>query len=123
MTFEPPFEPPLKCVSYTVSPLDSLPPQLIDTAPPPPATTARVAMSTAANRSTLLFAAASTSAILASGAMAWAHSMSRAASCAQPQFAFGCLVAYTSLKHPLFVVQAGSLHQLEKTFKSFSAVG
>jgi hypothetical protein len=56
---------------------------------PPFARTWLVAASTAANRFAKLFVAASTRTIFAFGAIACAHSMSNAASCAQPQFVRG----------------------------------
>src|SRR6266849_3370749 len=77
-----------KWKSFEVSLENSLPPQLIETCFAP----ARVvATSTAAKRFAKLLLAASTKTILALGAIAWAHSMSSAASCAQPQLARGLL--------------------------------
>src|SRR5260370_15862381 len=67
---------------------NSLPPQLIETCFGP----ARVlATSTAAKRFAKLLLAASTKTIFALGAIACAHSISSAASCAQPQLARGLL--------------------------------
>src|SRR6266571_6136697 len=83
-----------------------------------------VATSTAANRLAKLLLAASTRTILAFGAMACAHSMSSAASWAQPQFFRGFKpLAKTFVKQPLAVVHGGTPTWVEKTFKSFSAVG
>src|SRR6266567_1827676 len=114
-----------KWESLEASVENSPPPQLIETSPRPPvARTWLVATSTAANKSTKLLVAASTRTILALGAMACAHSMSSAASCDQPQFTAGCEpLAKTFLKHPLAVVHAGRPNWLEKTLRSFSAVG
>src|SRR6266852_9514464 len=83
-----------KWESLEASPENSLPPQLIDTCFAP----ARVlATSTAAKRFAKLLLVASTKTILALGAIAWAHSMSSAASCAQPQLLRGLLpLAYTT---------------------------
>src|SRR5260370_41214767 len=83
----------------------------METSPLPlPLVTWAVATSTAANRSVKEFDAASTSTILALGAMACAHSISRAASCPHPQLAGGCEpLAKIFLKQPLAVVQAGRM--------------
>src|SRR6266478_4330667 len=109
-----------KWESLVASLENSLPPQLMDTSPRPPlARTWLVATSTAANRFAKLLVAASTSTIFA-----FAHSMSSAASCAQPQFVRGFEpLAKTFLKHPFAVVHGGSPNWVEKTFRSFSAVG
>src|SRR5450759_1523645 len=106
---------------------NSLPPQLIDTSHLPnlfaPATVV-VATSTAAKRSAKELLAASTRTIFALGAMACAHSISRAASCPQPQLDRGLLpLAYTVLKQPFAVVHEGRPNCVEKTLRSFSAVG
>src|ERR1035437_248095 len=73
----------------------------METSPlPAPVVTWLVATSTPVNRSVKLLLAASTSTILALGAMACAHSISSAASCAQPQLALGLEpAAKTFLKH------------------------
>src|ERR1035437_1814754 len=110
---------------------NSLPPQLIDTSPAPPEATVLpsvatqcVATSTAAKRSAKELLSASTRTILALGAMACAHSISRAASCPQPQLDRGLLpLAYTVLKQPFAVVHEGRPNCDEKTLRSFSAVG
>src|SRR6266571_7572609 len=115
-----------KWESNAVSVRNSPPPQLMETSPMPvgPAKTWLVATSTAANKSTKLLVAASTRTIFALGDIACAHSMSSAASCDQPQFTPGCEpLAKTFLKHPLAVVHAGRPNWLEKTLRSFSAVG
>ena len=66
----------------------------------PPKTSQPTLRSTAVNRSEKLLVAASTSTILAFGAIACAHSMSWAASCPQPQLALGWEPeAKTFLKH------------------------
>src|SRR5438034_8866568 len=113
-----------KCASKLVSLENSPPPQLIDTSPfLPPVVTWLVATSTAWNRSAKLLLAASTSMIFAFGAMACAHSISSAASCAQPQLVRGWVpLANICLKHPLAFVQEGSLNLEENTPRSFSAV-
>src|SRR5712692_405791 len=114
----------VKCESLLASVENSLPPQLIDTSPPPPLATRLLATSTAAKRLAKLLLAASTKMILAPGAMAWAHSMSRAASWAQPQLVRGFVpLAKTFSKQPFAVVQGGRPRVLENTFRSFSAVG
>src|SRR5260370_1717594 len=96
----------------------------MDTSPRPPlARTWLVATSTAANRFAKLLVAASTSTIFAFGAIACAHSMSSAASCAQPQFVRGFEpLAKTFLKHPFALVHGGSPHFLQKTFSPFPAL-
>src|SRR5258708_21330903 len=114
-----------KWESLEASVENSLPPQLMETSPRPPfARTWLVATSTAENKSTKLLLAASTRTIFALGDIACAHSMSRAASCDQPQFARGCTpLAKTFLKQPFAAVHACSPNCVEKTFRSFSAVG
>src|SRR5450759_2927685 len=82
-----------KCESLLASVEDSLPPQLMDTSRAP---AIPLATSTAWNRSAKLLVLASTSTIFAFGAIACAHSMSSAASCAHPQFARGLPLAYTT---------------------------
>src|SRR5260370_24567426 len=73
-----------KCASLEASLENSLPPQLIETCFAP----LRVLpTSTAAKRFAKLLVAASTKTILALSAIAWTHSISSAASCAQPQLA------------------------------------
>src|SRR6266436_3428347 len=116
-----------KWTSFDPSPENSLPPQLIETCFVP----ARVvATSTAAKRFAKLLVVASTKTIFALGAIAWAHSISSAASCAQPQLARGLLpLAYTTWK-TVFAGDRGSVEVscgrpncAEKTLKSLSAVG
>src|SRR5260370_3106907 len=114
-----------KWESMEASVENSPPPQLMDTSPRPLGLAGAwlVAPSTAANKSTKLLVAASTRTIFALGAMAWAHSMSSAASCDQPQFTAGCEpLAKTFLKHRLAAVHAGSPNWVEKTLRSFSSV-
>src|SRR6266853_1426473 len=90
----------------------------------PPVVTMLVATSIARNRSLKLLLAASTRTMCPLGAIACAHSMSSAASCAQPQFVRGWLPeANTTLKHPLEVVHDGNPNCLENTFRSLAAVG
>src|SRR5207237_4014571 len=67
----------VKVTSPLDSPENSPVPQLFDICPPPPAVTSWPANATAASRSERLSDCASTSMILALGAMAWAHWMSR----------------------------------------------
>src|SRR5713101_5557925 len=111
----------VKCPSLAASPENSPPPQLIDTSRAP---AIELATSTAWKRSANELLLASTSTIFALGAIACAHSMSSAASCAQPQLVFGFEpLAKTFLKHPFTVVHGGSPSWVEKTFRSFSAVG
>src|SRR5271156_1770089 len=82
----------------------------------------RTATSTPLNKSLKLLLAASTRMILAFGAMACAHSMSRDISTDQFAFAAGrCPVAYILLKSPLLVVAAGREYCLLKTPRSDSA--
>src|SRR5678816_156371 len=69
-----------KLASLENSPL----PQLLETSPPPAAATRLAATVSAASRLERLFDAASTRMILALGAMACAHSMSRDASSSHP---------------------------------------
>src|SRR6266542_3953305 len=76
----------VKWKSLEASLENSLPPQLMETCFAP---VMLLATSTAANRLAKLLLAASTKTILALGAIAWAHSISRAASRAQPALAFG----------------------------------
>ena len=69
-------------------PENSAKPQFVLTLPKPlpPGLTIELATSMARNRSVELFEAASTSTILAFGAVACAHSTSSPVSCAHPQF-------------------------------------
>src|SRR5260370_10960757 len=98
-----------KWESMEASVENSPPPQLMDTSPRPLglARTWLVATSTAANKSTKLLVAASTRTIFALGAMAWAHSMSSAASCDQPQFTAGCEPLAKTFLKALFSAGAG----------------
>src|SRR5262249_47453172 len=110
----------MKCESYDGSLENSLPPQLMDTTEAPWYTE----MSTAFNRSEKLLEAASTSRILAAGAIAWAHSTSNAISSAQPALVRGLNpAAYTLRKHPLRVVHDGSPNVLLNTARSDSIFG
>src|SRR5438067_8660279 len=70
--------------SKLVSPENSPPPQLLETSPPPAAETRLAATVSAASRLERLFDAASTRMILALGAIACAHSMSRDSSSSHP---------------------------------------
>jgi hypothetical protein len=82
-----------------------------------------VATSTATNKFAKLFVAASTRTILVFGAIACAHSISSAASCAQPQFVRGFKqLAKNFLKQSFAVVHAGNPNWAEKTFESFPVV-
>src|SRR6266852_6618021 len=84
------------CESLPASLENSLPPQLIDSSLAPGCW---LPTSTALNKLVKLLVAASTKTIFALGAMACAHSISSAASCAHPQFLRGCApVAYTTWK-------------------------
>src|SRR5215471_6696001 len=70
--------------SKLVSPENSPPPQLLETSPPPAPAARLAATVSAASRLERLFDAASTRMILALGAIACAHSISRDASSSQP---------------------------------------
>lgn len=84
----------------------------------------RTATSTAQNRSARLFEFASTRTMVACGAMACAHSTSRAISAPQLEFAAGLRpVAYTFRNQPFALVQAGRLNWRLNTPRSASILG
>src|SRR6516165_8193650 len=106
-------------LSALVSPEYSLPPQLIEICLTPMIV---AAYCTALYRSVLLLDNASTRKIWAYGAMACAHSMSSAASWAQPQFPFGVPKGVTFVKQaPPQLFPEGSLNWFEKVTKSWAA--
>src|SRR5216683_2637367 len=114
-----------KWESLVASLENSLPPQLMDTSPRPPlARTWLVATSTAANRFAKLLVAASTSTILAFGAIACAHSMSSADSCAHPQLPRGRTpFAKTTWNTDPVPSSVGRPNFEENVLKSLTAVG
>src|SRR5215467_10295540 len=107
--------------SKVVSPENSPPPQLLATSPPPAAATRLAATDSAASKLEKLFDAASTRMILALGAIACAHSMSRDASSSQPPV--GSCGGLTPLAKTLLKFGTGKPNWIENTARSVAALG
>src|SRR5947208_16865913 len=107
--------------SKLVSPENSPPPQLLETSPPPAAATRLAATVSAASRLEKLFEAASTRTILALGAIACAHSMSRDASSSHPPLGSGG--GLTPFAKTLLKFAAGKPNWVENIARSVAALG
>ena len=104
-------------VSYAVSPLNSLPPQLIETT-----FACFAAVCTAVIRSLVLAELASTRTIFAPGAAAWAHSTSSAISSDQPASVWGSLVVWPDWFSTVRFA-AGRLYSLSNVARSAAMFG
>src|SRR5216117_3182957 len=107
--------------SKPVSPENSPPPQLLETSPPPADATRLAATVSAASRLERLFDAASTRMILALGAIACAHSMSRDSSSSHPPV--GSCGGFVPLAKTLLKFAAGKPNCAENFAKSVAAFG
>src|SRR5205814_7459868 len=107
--------------SKLVSPENSPPPQLLETSPPPAVATRLAATVSAASRFERLFDAASTRMILALGAIACAHSMSRDASSSHPPV--GSCGGLIPLAKTLLKFAVGRPNWAEKVARSVAAFG